>query len=222
MRIRFLHEAATKASGGCVVNWDDLQRTAKTKGYLVFAMDQAQTPVMTQPGPWGTSTDGYCIGLAATWISLGYEGKSFPVDSSKVCDNPPWRATLSQTMSDAAVRTIWTDGWKAATDPFQMTLSDGLRGIRETSPSASFIYSIVTQAYGCYGITMRRTGGAHAIALRHGQDNRMHLFDANYGHFAVQDHTLLTGFLRWYFTTSGYATRYDKSCGVVGVRPPIS
>lgn len=51
------------------MNWDALQRAAKTKGYLVFAMDQAQTPVLTQPGPWGSAYDGYCIGLAATWIA---------------------------------------------------------------------------------------------------------------------------------------------------------
>jgi len=204
------------------MNWDNLQRTARTNGQLVFAMDQAQTPVMTQPGPWGTSTDGYCIGLAATWISYCYAGKSFPVDSNKVCDNPPWRSTLSQTMSDAAVRTIWTDGWKAATEPFQMTPSDGLRGFRNSAVTSTFVYAMVTQAYGCYGVTMRRSGGAHAIALRHGRDNRMHLFDANYGHFAVADHTRLRDFLRWYLTTSGYGARYDESCGVVGVRPPIS
>lgn len=204
------------------MNWDNLQRTARDRGQLVFAMDQAQTPAMTQPGPWGTSTDGYCIGLAATWISYCYAGKSFPVDSSKVCDNPPWQSTMAQTLSDTASTIGWTDFWKVAIGPFQMTLSDGLRARRESNPTASFIYSIVTQAYGCYGVTLSRTGGAHAIALRHGRDNRMHLFDANYGHFAVRDHTLLKDFLRWYLTQSNYASRYDKGCGVVGVRPPIT
>ncbi|WP_426957926.1 hypothetical protein [Muricoccus radiodurans] len=204
------------------MDWTDLQNTAKTRGQLVFAMRQSQTPAMTQPGPWGTSTDGYCIGLAATWISWCYAGKTFPVDASKVCDNPPWQSTMSQTLSDAMNAAVWTDFWVAATKPFQMGLSDGLRARRETKPSASFIHSIVTQAYGCYGVTLQRSGGAHAIALRHGRDNRMHVFDANQGHFAVRDHTLLKPFLRWYFEKTGYGDRYDKGHGVVGVRPPIT
>jgi hypothetical protein len=202
--------------------WDDVQRTARDRGQLVFAMDQAQTPAMTQPGPWGSSTDGYCIGLAATWISYCYASKTFPVDSAKVCDNPPWRSTLAQTMSDAAIRTIWTDGWKAATEPFQMTLSSGLRAHRNSKPTAAFIHSIVTLAYGCYGVRLKGSIGAHAIALRHGQDNRMHLFDANYGHFAVRDHSLLKGFLNWYLRATEYDVDFDSECGVIGVRPPIS
>lgn len=204
------------------MEWNARQRAALAKGQLVFAMRQSQTPVMTQPGPWGTSTDGYCIGLAAIWISLGYQGKSFPVDAAKVCDNPPWQSTLSQTLSDTGVATIWTDRWKNAADPFQMTLSDGLRAHRGSNPTAAFIHSIVIQAYGCYGVTLERAGGAHAIALRHGRDNRMHLFDANNGHFSVRDHTLLKPFLTWYLTDTGYDARYDKGCGVVGVRPPIT
>jgi hypothetical protein len=204
------------------MNWDNLQLTAKTNGHLVFAMDQAQTPAMTQPGPWGSSTDGYCIGLAAIWISLRYAGKSFPVDAAKVCDNPPWQATMSQTMADAAARTVWTDGWKTAVAPFQMTPSDGLRALRGTKPTADFLHSIVTKAYGCYGITIRGDDGAHAIAMQHGRDNRMHLFDANYGHFAVRDHTVLKAFLTWYLTTSDYAAQYTTSTGIVGIRPPIT
>ena len=204
------------------MNWDNLQLTAKTNGQLVFAMDQAQTPAMTQPGPWGSSTDGYCIGLAATWIAWAYAGKSFPVDGNKVCDNPPWQSTMGQTLSDAVARTDWTDGWKAATGAFQMTLSDGLRAFRTGKPTAVFLYSIVVMAYGCYGITLRRNGGAHAIALRHGRDNRMHLFDANYGHFAVRDHTQLRPFLTWYLDKSGYGNRYQESTGIVGVKPPIT
>ena len=204
------------------MEWKDLQRTARTKGSLVFAMRQSQTPAMTQPGPWGTSTDGYCIGLACTWISWCYAGKSFPVDGDKVCDNPPWQSTMSQTMSDATNAKAWTDFWKVATGPFQCTPSDGLRAWRDTNPTADFIYSIVTKAYGCYGVTLKREGGAHAIALRHGQDNRMHVFDANNGHFAVRDHTLLKAFLSWFLVETGYDTRYDKGTGVIGIRPPIA
>ena len=201
--------------------WDDLQKEAKAKGTLVFAMSQAQTPVMTQPGPWGTSFDGFCIGLAAQWILYCYQKKTFPLDGALVCDNPPWQSTLSQTLSDKTAATNWVDFWKSAIEPFQMTLSDGLRATRSTNPTASFLHSIVTKAYGCYAVSLIRAGGAHAIALRHGTDNRMHLFDANEGHFSVRDHTQLKPFLAWYLKKSGYDTRYDKGTHIVGVRPPI-
>ena len=203
------------------MDWTDLQTTARDRGQLVFAMRQEQTPAMTQPGPWGTSTDGYCIGLAAAWISFCYAGKSFPVDAAKVCDNPPWQATQSQTLSDVSNAAKWADFWTAAIQPFQMILSDGLRARIESNPTADFLYAVVTQAYGCYGVTLNRDGGAHAVALRHGRDNRMHLFDANYGHFAVRDHTRLKAFLRWYLMKSGYGARYAKATAIIGIKPPM-
>ncbi len=52
------------------MQWDALQTEANTKGNLVYALDQAQTAVMTEPGPWGEAYGGYCIGLAARWMSL--------------------------------------------------------------------------------------------------------------------------------------------------------
>ncbi len=60
------------------MQWDAVQTEAKTKGNLVYAMDQAQTAVMTEPGPWGEAYGGYCIGLAARWMSLQYQGKDYP------------------------------------------------------------------------------------------------------------------------------------------------
>jgi hypothetical protein len=35
-----------------------VQLGAKSKGCLVFAMDQAQTPALTEPGPRGSAHDG--------------------------------------------------------------------------------------------------------------------------------------------------------------------
>ena len=185
------------------MDWVPLQTTARQKGQLVFAMRQSQTPAMTEYGPWGTSTDGYCIGLAATWISFCYEGKAFPVDGSKICHNPPWTATLAQTLSDKTSATDWLDYWKAATSPFQMRLSDGLRAKRNTPFTGVFVHSIVTKAYGCYGITITGKAGAHALAMRHARDNRMHFFDSNFGHFSVANHTRLKDLLDWFWKASG-------------------
>jgi hypothetical protein len=204
------------------LDWVPLQSAAKTKGELVFAMRQIQTPPMTQPGPWGTTQQGYCLGLAAIWISMGYEGKSFPVDGNKVCDNPPWRSTLAQTLAVATAAAKWEDYWTTAANAFNMRLSDGLRAKRETMLTGNFIHSIVTKAYGYYGVTVTGTGGTHAVALRHGRDNRMHFFDANFGHFAVKDHTKLKAFMDWFWIASGYSNNFlEKSVGIVGIRPPI-
>lgn len=203
--------------------WKPLQITARDKGQLVFAMRQSQTPAMTQPGPWGTSTTGYCIGLAATWASYCYAGQSFPVDANKVCDNPPWKSTMSQTLSDATDAKKWLDYWTAAIEPFQLRLSDGLRAKRSTMLTGAFIRSIVAQAYGCYAVTVSGTAGAHAVALRHGRDNRMHFFDANSGHFVVSDHTRIAAFLDWYWKTSRYDTNFlESTVAIVGLRPPIA
>ena len=204
------------------MDWVPLQTSAKAKGHLVFAMRQSQTPAMTQPGPWGTSTDGYCIGLASAWISFCYAGKTFPVDSSKVCNNPPWQSTWAQTLSDGTAAVNWLDFWTSAIIPFKMRLSDGLRARRETMLTGAFIHSIVTQAYGCYGVTVTGTGGSHAVALRHGRDNRMHFFDANFGHFVVSDHTKLKSFLDGYWKDAGYASNFlESTVAILGVRPPI-
>ena len=92
--------------------WDAIQNDAKAKGHLVFAMDQGQTAVMKQPGPWGSSSlRGYCIGLCANWIALQYQGMDFPVAADKTCETPPWRSTQAQALSDisASISADWID-----------------------------------------------------------------------------------------------------------------
>ncbi len=110
---------------------------------------------------------------------MQYQGTHFPVAADKTCDNPPWQSTQAQNLSDASKSADWTGWWKVAMAPFNCTLSDGLRASRATKPTADFLWSIMAQAYGCYGVYLSGPGGAHAIALRHGRDNRYHLFDPN-------------------------------------------
>lgn len=203
------------------MQWDSIQTDAKAKGVLIFGIDQSQTAVLTQPGPWGSAFDGYCIGLAASWISLAYQGKDFPVVND-CCDNPPWQASQAQNLSDAIKRVEWTDGWKAATSPFQCTPSDGLRAMRNKQPTADFLWSIMSQAYGCYGVSLRGSGGAHAIALRHGRDNRYHLFDSNYFHVAMKGVDTFKNFVDWYLKRAGYDKQFESKTGVVGIKPPIN
>jgi len=204
------------------MQWDAVQTGAKTRGNLVYAMDQAQTAVMTQPGPWGEAFDGYCIGLAARWMSLQYQGSDYPYDpGTKEYGGTDWRATVGQNTEFTTKNTGDVKFWEWAISPFQLRLSDGLRLESPGKPSGAAVNLTVTRAYGCYGITLRRDGGAHSIAARHGRDNRFHLFDGNYGHFAAKYADGFKEFLDWYFDKTGYKDRYAKSVMVIGIKPPI-
>jgi hypothetical protein len=110
---------------------------------------------------------------------------------------PPVFATLLPNLSDAAAIVDWTDWWKAAIEPFRCRLSDGLRATREHKPTPSFLYAVASQAYGCYGVYLKRDGDAHAIALRHTRDNPLHIFDANYFHVSAPIRDAKT-LLVWY------------------------
>jgi len=79
----------------------------------------------------------------------------------------------------------------------------------------------MAQAYGCYGVYLSGPGGAHAIALRHGRDNRYHLFDPNYFHVVLKDKATFKTYVAWYLSQSNYDTQYTNKTGVVGIRPPM-
>jgi hypothetical protein len=80
----------------------------------------------------------------------------------------------------------------------------------------------MSQAYGCYGVSLRGSSGAHAIALRHGRDNRYHLFDSNYFHIAIKGVDTFKSYVDSYLRRAGYDKRYDAKTGVVGIKPPIN
>jgi hypothetical protein len=202
------------------MNWDSTQLAAKAKGQLIFAMDQAQLPIGKVPIISNLTEQGFCLGLSVSWIAKQYDGDDF-WHSSQVCEWPPIKAILYQELAGLGPSTAWTDFWKTGGVLEQLTLSPGLRSWRNTKPTSSHIYSVVTKSYGCYGITLEGSGGAHAVAIRHNPDNRMQFFDPNYGHFAVKNHTVLKDFLRWFLKDTGYYGLFETGHGVVGIRPPI-
>ena len=201
------------------MEWNAIQYYAKAKGYLVFAIDQGQTAVTTQPGPWGSASSGNCIGLATNWISLSYMGKNFPIVDN-VCDNPPWQATQAQNLSDSATREEWSGGWKAAVVPFQCTLSSGLCAEQRTKPSFDFLWATMSQSHGCYGVSLMGKKGIHAIALRH-EPGCFQLFDANYFHIAVDGQAAFGDYVDSYFRSAKYDRLFEKM-GIVGIMPPIN
>jgi hypothetical protein len=202
------------------MEWTAIQRDAKAKGVLVYAISQAQTAPVTQPGPWGVAGEGYCMGLAANWIAVTYQGKDFDF-SNQVCDEPPWQATMAQNVYDDADSTDWVGEWKIILAPFSCTVT-GNKAERAHPPSAAFLCQVVFGAYGCYAVTLTRPGGGHAVAFCNGRDGRLHLFDPNYFHVAVKGRDAFQDFVSWWLEQTGYDKRYTDHTGIVGIRPPIN
>jgi hypothetical protein len=86
--------------------------------------------------------------------------------------------------------------------------------------SANFFWSVMSKAYGCYGISLRGASGAHAIALCHDRQNRYHLFDANYFHVVMDSESAFKTYVTRYLDKTKYKTTYSTKCGIVGIRPP--
>ena len=115
----------------------------------------------------------------------------------------------------------FTAYWKTLLENYGMLLSSGLRAKRDTKPSGALLRTVAAKPYGRYAVDLRREGGGHSIAMRHGRDGRFHLFDANYGHFARKGPDAFQSFLDWYLDKTGYAGRYQKAAWLCGVKPPM-
>jgi len=207
------------------MQWNAMQLTAKQKGWLVYAIDQSQTAVLTQPGPWGAAYSGYCIGLASQWASLMYRGQDLPF-SNQVCDTPPWQSTMAQNVAANTTAADQTDFWKTTLAGFSCSLT-GFKAVRRNHPpSAAFFCQVAFQAYGCYGITMVGPGGAHAVAMRNGKDG-MHLFDANFFHLRINNPSVFQAAVDWWLSTppyagvSAYNAIYTTESSIFGIKPPM-
>jgi hypothetical protein len=209
------------------MRWNAVQQDARRHRYLIFAMDQGQTDVLKVPGPWGSITpEGYCLGLVAKWVSLQYNGENFLIDpDTPVCATPPWDSTIAQTVSNdlyaKSGRAHWRDQLRAAVGVFHCRLSPGLHAARGTGATAAFLWSVMSKAYGCYGVVIGGVDGAHAIALRHGRDNRYHLFDPNHFHIRMPDKESFLEYTDRYLGMAGYDSAYGMDTIVMGIQPPI-
>jgi hypothetical protein len=208
------------------MEWNAIQTDAKSRGRLIFAISQNQSKMRNDPGPWGDIAGGVCIGLSALWAALAYNGESFPLVGD-VCETMPWKASLAQNAAaGVGADKTWREYWTAAVATFQCGTSKGLHATRYGKPTADFLWSIMSKAYGCYGVTLIGTvddkAAIHALALRHGHDNRYHLFDADNFHVAMKGVETFKGFVHDYL----HATKYDKMfwqlTGITGITPPIS
>ena len=82
---------------------------------------------MTQPGPWGTSTDGLLHRPRGGLDLRLLHGQDLPGGRQQGLRQPALESTWGQNLSDDSNAANWIDYWTSAISPFKMGLSDGLR-----------------------------------------------------------------------------------------------
>jgi hypothetical protein len=204
---------------------------AQQKGWLVHEADQMDMPPSRtgDHGPWGDVKAGMCAGLAMRWIELRYAGRDFPYDPHRLrYDRTDVHAMAAQNIMQnwSAERRRAGTGIGALDRPemlaqhFRMSASPGLRRDFFGGFDKADLIAVVAKAYGCYfvDLTTQSGGQAHAIAVEHARDNRFHLFDPNWGHFAARQVGGFAEFLAWFLRASDYDSLYYRQ-SVVGIRP---
>jgi len=195
--------------------------TARASGELVYRFRQSESPVLTQPGPWGRTlpsriaTDGdnaryngYCAALATHWASLRMTGMDFVYDkqTSRLDGIAHWRATKEQSLyrDGAGLKSLLANygfSYKRFQNcPFR--------------PSGPAIAMAAAAHSGPLYISLKRKGGGHGVAVHaehHGGREVYRYFDANYGHFEFASRDRFAAWLDDFLkTVSGYHDRYDR------------
>jgi hypothetical protein len=206
---------------------------ASARGELVYYFNQADSPAVTQPGPWGAiwSTDGYCAGLALKWISLRALNDDLPYDPATLMADSlgHWEATKLHNMDIdlAATNDPVVFGQTLHADPridrlrkFEKAYGDnklnilrnvyGMQFQTRTPISGTGAIStarLVAQAQreaGFYIIGMWGNGG-HTIAMQSSPTSDTYrLFDANTGHFRISGLARFNEFLAQFVAKMGY------------------
>ena len=200
--------------------WDDIQKGARQVGCLVFAMDQGQTVVTTQPGPWGNAYSGYCNGLAVHWIALRYGGTDFRFDPKTLeVDMPDWRTTRNQNVYEDTPGDF-PDRLAPEFAQYGMTLNKGRVTSRKETASGGILRRASAAAEGCYYISIRGSAGGHALAMQNTGGGGWRFFDSNKGEFIFTSNDLFESFIDGYMDATDYDTRLGDLVNIVGVNPP--
>jgi len=203
------------------MQWNYVQTEAKKQRYLVFAMDQSQTPVMTQPGPWGKAHSGFCAGCAVYWIALRYIEADFAFDRTTLEVNmPDWWTTRDQNVfDDMYARDEFPLNLNYPFSLYSLTVNLGMVTCKSSALSGEMLTG-AGQATGCYYIALRKPQGGHAIAMQNLGGGKWRLFDANYGEFFTECDQDFVDFVDWYAGNTGYRTEYAETTRIVGINPP--
>jgi hypothetical protein len=202
------------------MNWDAVQTEARTKAYLIYAMDQAQTDVMTMPGPWGNAYSGYCAGCVIRWIVLRYGGSDYAYDvKTRVVEMPDWRSTRDQNVYEDTSEQF-PDKLAPAFAQYGLTLNKGLLTKQTSVATGALLRTAGSAATGCYYISLRGSSGGHAVSMQNEGKGSWRFFDANYGSFDRKSDEDFEKFIDWYMKATNYKTQYTTACNIVGINTP--
>jgi hypothetical protein len=209
------------------MNWDKVQKAADKHGYLIYAMDQAQTPVMTQPGPWGAAASGYCAGLAVRWIGLRYVGADYKFNkATKVVEMPDWQSTRDQNLyeNDLAAASgagaTFPEPYKPTFAKYGLTINSGLVTMMNVAATGGILRNAAAAKEGCYLISLRGPGGGHAVAMQNMGKSGWRFFDANYGAMKTNTPQGFENLMTWFLKATGYGTQYTTAVRIAGINPP--
>jgi hypothetical protein len=202
------------------MKWDAVQIKARNRGYLIFAMDQAQTDVCTMPGPWGAAHKGFCTACAIRWITLRYGGSDFAYDPKTMVVEPP------DLLRDTRDQNIYCN--EKGRFPINLVNALALYGLTlnlgRLTKQKELNGMLLTQAglagEGCYLTYMSHKGGAHMVAIQNMGSSGWRVFDANFGSFYAKSDYQFLHFMEWYLELTGYRRTYTVFTGIVGVNPP--
>lgn len=195
--------------------------TAKSGGELVYRFRQSESPVLTQPGPWGRTLpsriaadgdnaryNGYCAALAAHWANLRMSGMDFVYDkqTSRLDGIAHWRATKEQS--------LYRDGAGLGALMASYGFSFKLVYNHQSRPNGHTIAKAAAAHSGALYLSLKRKGGGHGVAVqaeKHGAKEVYRYFDANFGHFQFDSRQRFAAWLDDFLkTASGYHARYDR------------
>jgi hypothetical protein len=203
------------------MRWNAVQTKAKRAGYLVFAMSQTETPVMTQPGPWGTAFSGFCAGLAIRWIALRYAGLDYRYDPrTLVCEMPDWQATRDQTELEASDTGKFPHNFQPRFAAYGLSINPGAVVVMNTGATGAILRQAGEAKQGCHLISLRGTAGGHAVAMQNLGRGGWRLFDANFGEFRCAGAAAFEAFAGWLLTSAGYPRLFGSIVRTVLINPP--
>jgi hypothetical protein len=203
------------------MRWNDVQTTARREGHLVFAMNQGQTAITNEPGPWGNAYSGFCNGCAVRWIALRYGGSDFQFDPKTwEVEMPDWRTTRDQNVYEDASGSF-PDDLVPGFAQYGLTLNKGRLTQKSEAATGAILKNAGLAGEGCYYIALRRSGGGHAVAMQNmGAAGGWRFFDANNGEFRAKDDADFVTFIDWYMDATGYDGRYTAATRIIGINPP--
>lgn len=188
--------------------WGEIQLDALARGELVYAMNEG----------WVTLNEG--VGYALSWIGLRAWDRDYAFSTrEEPVEGPVSDGSSADVARDLALCRGLGDSvlrrFETVLRQYGVSVNDR-RYMQTTQPiNASLVLARISYGDGLYYFEMRRSSGAHALAVQR-EDDRYHLFDCHYGHFSIDGLRNFAAFLDRFLRHADYGRVYAKGTTVAG------